>query len=98
MLNQTRIGIGSITFHRKGPMRGQHMFSLKFIHVYTFLLSIFIFSNSASHFLEIIMLVSQVGMPNQTRIGVGSITFHIRGTRRDRRISYFKIYMFFYFQ
>ena len=27
MLNRTKIGIGSITFHRKGPMRDQHYVS-----------------------------------------------------------------------
>ena len=25
MLTQTRVGVGSITFHRRRPIRGQHM-------------------------------------------------------------------------
>ena len=60
MLNQTRIGVGSITFHRRGPIRGQHyvFIMLKSINLYTLLLSIIILSNSSFHFLEKIMLVS----------------------------------------
>ena len=58
MLNQTRIGVGSITFHRKSPMRGQQYVFLisKSRNLGTFLLSIIILGNSASHFLEMMML------------------------------------------
>ena len=59
MLNQTRIGVGSVTFHRKGHMRGQHVFRMsKSRNLSTFLFSIIILGNSASHFLEMIMLSS----------------------------------------
>ena len=44
------------------------------INLYTFLFSITILGKSASHFLEMIMFISQVGMLIQARIGVGIIT------------------------
>ena len=69
MLNQTRIGVGSITFHRRGPMRCQHISLLMSTYVfllsksknlYKLLFSIIILGNSASHFLEMIMLITVV--------------------------------------
>ena len=43
------------------------------LNLYTFLFSITIVGKSASHFLEMIMLISKVGMLIQARIGVSSI-------------------------
>ena len=43
--------------------------------MYTFLFSIIVLGNSASHFLEMIMLISKVGMLTQTRMGIGGVTF-----------------------
>ena len=64
-----------------------HEFSLKLTLVRSrkrlksFLFSVIIMGNSAFHFLEMMMLMSKVGMLNQTRIGVCSITFQSRGMR-----------------
>ena len=60
MKTQTRIGVGSITFHRRGFIRDQQMHSLHLnleicTHFYFQLLFV---GNSASHFLEMIMLIS----------------------------------------
>ena len=53
MLTQTRIGVGSITFHRSLPMRGQRMSSFcpKSRNVYTLL-----FLGTASNLIVMIML------------------------------------------
>ena len=60
MLNQTRIGIGSITLYRRGHMKGQlYVFLIsKSRNVYTFLLSVNILGNSGCHFLDMIMLIT----------------------------------------
>ena len=72
-------------------------------NLYTFPFSIsIILGNSASHFLEMIIHISEVGMLNQTRIGVGSITFHRIGHMRGQRMSSLcpnpEICIHFYFQ
>ena len=59
MLNQTRIGVGSITFHRRVAHEGStYVFLMsKSRTLYTFLFSIIILGNSASHFLEMTVLI-----------------------------------------
>ena len=54
MLNQTRTEVGSITFHRRGPCGVNICIPYVKIHrnLYTFLFSIIIWGNSASHFLD----------------------------------------------
>ena len=52
MLTQTRIGIGSVTFPRMGPMRGQYVLLYQNQEIgVPFPLTIIIRGNSASHFL-----------------------------------------------
>ena len=72
-------------------------------NLYTFPFSIsIILGNSAFHFLEMIMLNSYVGILNQTRIWVGSITFHRMGPMRGQRMSSVcpnpEMFMHWYFQ
>ena len=55
-------------------------------HLYTFLFSVIILGNSTSHFLEMLVLISYVGMLTRTRTGVGTITFHKR--RHMRYLPY----------
>ena len=55
-------------------------------NLYTFLFSVIILGNSASHFLEMIMFISYVGMLNRTRIGIGSITFPRIGPMRGHYV------------
>ena len=43
--------------------------------------------NEASYFLEMIMLISLVGMLNQTRIGLDRFTFQSRGVMRGQDMS-----------
>ena len=45
-----------------------------------FLYSVTISNDSAFYFFEIIVLISLEGIPTQIRMGVGSITFHARGS------------------
>ena len=44
-----------------------------------FQISIIVWSYSASHFLEMTMLICEVGTLIQIRMGVGSVTFPIMG-------------------
>ena len=53
-------------------------------NLYTFLFSVIILFNSASHFLEMIMLISLVGMLTLIRI-VGTIPFRRRRPMRGQR-------------
>ena len=59
MLTQTGIGVGSVTFPRTEPMRGQYVFLMsKSRNLYIFLLTIIIWNKSASHFLPMVRLIS----------------------------------------
>ena len=61
MLSQTRRGVGSIAFHKRGPMMDQRMSPLcQNPEINTFLFSLYF--GSSSFFLEMIMLISSVGM------------------------------------
>ena len=51
-----------------------------------FLFSVITVGNSASHFLDMIMLISKVGMLIRSRIGVGCITLHRRSPTRGQRV------------
>ena len=64
MLNQTRIGIDSITYNRRGldEVSAYYFLMSKSRIVYSFLFTIIILGNSVSHFLEVIMLISLVGI------------------------------------
>ena len=87
MPNRTRIGVGTITFHKRRHMRGQRVFLMcKSRNVYTFYFHLSFFGNSASHSIEMIMLVSLVDMLTQTRIGVGSVTFSRMGPMRGQYV------------
>ena len=71
----------TITFHRRRLIRGQRIFLMRiYKNVYTFYFHLLVFGNSASHSVEMIMLINQVDMLTQTRIGIGSITFPRMGT------------------
>ena len=66
----------------------------------TFLFSIFILGNSASHFLEMIMLISWKGMLSQTRIGRRGVIFPRMGPIGDQYVflmskSKFVLYIFY---
>ena len=69
MLNQSRIGLGSITFQSRWGHEGStHIFLMsKSRNLYTFLSSNVIWGNSASHFLEMIMLIGRHVDTNQKR-------------------------------
>ena len=83
MLNQNRTGVGGITFHRRGHEGSTYVFLMsKSRNLYSFLFSVIILGNSASHLFEMIMLNSYVGMLTQTRIGAGTILFHKRRNMR----------------
>ena len=53
-----RIGVGCITFPGMGPRRGQYTLMSKSRFFMHFQLSIILLGNSASHFLEMTMLIS----------------------------------------
>ena len=51
---------------------------------------------SAFYFIEISVLISWIGTQTQIRMGIGSITFHARGTMRGQIcIPYAKILKFY---
>ena len=51
---------------------------------------------SAFYFIGIIVLISCIGTQTQIRMGIGSITFHARGTMRGQIcIPYAKILKFY---
>ena len=55
MPTQTGIGVGSITFHRRGPISGQHTnVCLPYVKIQKFVF-INLLGNSASHLIEMIM-------------------------------------------
>ena len=60
------------------------------INLYTFLFSITVLGKSASHFLEMVMLISLVGMLIQARMWVGSITGWVGGGggRKGQHMSF----------
>ena len=79
-LTQTRTGIRSVTVPSIGPMRGQYVFLILNLQMCIhFLYSVSIYNDSAFYFTEIIVLISWEGIPIQTRMQVGSITFHAWG-------------------
>ena len=64
------------------------------INLYTFLFSITVLGKSASHFLEMVMLISLVGMLIQARMWVGSITGWGGAGRVNICLFYIKIHKF----
>ena len=59
-----------------------------------FLCSVTISNDSAFYLFEIIVLISLEDIPTKIRMGVGSITFHARGSMRSVCILYAKILNF----
>ena len=53
-----------------------------------FLCSVTISNGSAFYFFEIIVLISLEGIPTQIGMGVGSITFHARGSMRGQYVFF----------
>ena len=98
MLNQTRLGVGCIKFHRRGPMRVNiclpHVKIRKSVY---FSIFSYYFGNSASHFLDMIILISKIGMLIRSRMEVGSITLHRRGAHEGTTcFPYVQIQKFVY--
>ena len=72
-LTQARMGVGSVTFLSKGPMRGQYVFPTT---KYTFSISVIISADSVPYFLKMIMLINSKGTLTQTRMGIDRVTFY----------------------
>ena len=71
------MGVGKVTILSKGSMRGQYVFlTAKYGLLYTFTILVIISADSLSYFLKIIMLISLLGTPTRTRMGINRVTFY----------------------
>ena len=62
-----------------------------------FLYSLTIKNDSAFYFFEINMLISLESIPTQIRMGVGSITFHARGSMKGLLYAIILNFLYVYF-